>query len=418
MQPFRGTFDLLPVDARHHAWIISTARDIAARYGFGEITTPIFEYTEVFTRSLGETSDVVTKEMFAFTDRHGESLCLRPEGTAGVMRAVLSNKLTQEIPLKYFYAGPMFRYERPQKGRHRQFHQIGVEYIGESSAQSDAEVIAMADHILTQGFGLKNLSLQINTLGDQESRHAYRDILVKYLSQHQSKLSEESQIRLHKNPLRILDSKAPDDQEIVKDAPRLEEHLTEASQEHFRIVVDLLENHFNAQVTLSPRLVRGLDYYSHTVFEFVSDDLGAQSTVLAGGRYDQLSVMMGSPVLPSVGWAAGIERLRLLTTPPAPAYAKGVMIALGTEAESLAVPLGQILRQSNLCIEFAWNASLKSGLKKANKLQATYAIILGSEELMKKIAVVKNLETGEQKDISLETLPEYLSQPTRRYYGH
>ena len=408
MQPFRGTFDLLPAEARHHEWIISMARDIAARYGFGEIMTPIFEQTEVFTRSLGETSDVVTKEMFAFPDRHGESLCLRPEGTAGVMRAVLSNKLTQEIPLKYFYAGPMFRYERPQKGRHRQFHQIGVEYIGETSPQSDAEVISMANQIL-QGFGL-NLNLKINTLGDQESRNVYREHLVQYLKQYESQLSEESRVRLTKNPLRILDSKSPEDQKIVQNAPKLDKHLNQASKEIFKTVLGTLDA-LQIPYEIAPYLVRGLDYYSHTIFEFVSHDaaIGAQSTILAGGRYDQLSAMMGGPVLPSVGWAAGIERLRLLTTPPPPAYAKGVMIPLGAEAELTAIKIGQDLRYKGLCLEFAWNSSLKNGLKKANKLQTNYAVILGSEELAKQVTVVKNLETGQQQEVSLATLSEYLS---------
>lgn len=407
MQPFRGTFDLLPADARHHEWIASTARDIAARYGFGEIVTPIFEYTEVFTRSLGETSDVVTKEMFSFPDRHGESLCLRPEGTAGVMRAVLSNKLTQDIPLKYFYAGPMFRYERPQKGRYRQFHQIGVEYIGEASSQSDAEVIAMAQQILMQ-LGLQDITLELNTLGDSDSRIEYMQALIKYLKPYESKLSETSRMRLSKNVLRILDSKDPEDQEIIKNAPILEEFLTGASKKNFDIVKRILKD-LDIKYVVQPRLVRGLDYYSHTIFEFTSNNLGAQATVLAGGRYDQLSAMMGGPVLPSVGWAAGIERLRLLTQPPAPAYTKSIMIPLGEEAESVAVKMGQELRYQNLCLEFAWNSSLKSGLKKANKLQAQYAIILGSEELAKQVAVVKNLETGQQKEISLDKLVQYIS---------
>jgi len=281
LQPVRGTQDLLPDAARRHRQVSEAARATAALYGFDEIVTPIFEFTEVFARPIGEHTDIVAKEMYSLKDRGGEDLSLRPENTAGVVRAVLSNGLTQSTPLKFFYSGPMFRYERPQKGRFRQFHQIGVELLGVAQAQADIEVIALGRRILDRlGVG-DRVVLELNTLGDPESRTAYRAALVDYFAAHRARLSEDSRRRLDTNPLRILDSKSEEDLRINTDAPPFDRYLNEGSRDFFAAVRDGLDR-LGIECRLNPRLVRGLDYYAHTVFEFVTTDLGAQGTVLAG----------------------------------------------------------------------------------------------------------------------------------------
>ena len=304
--------------------MIETGRAVAARYGYAEVATPIFEFTEVFARTLGETSDVVTKEMYSFTDRGGEALTLRPEYTAGVARAFISGALGQNLPVKLFCSGPMFRYERPQKGRLRQFHQIDVEVIGAPEPLADVEVIALGAQIL-RALGLaEHVRLELNTLGDPESRQAYRDRLVGYLSAYRDRLSPDSQARLERNPLRILDSKDEGDREILKGAPTLDASLNEASKAFFagvRAGLDAL----GIAYAINPMLVRGLDYYTHTAFEFTTDRLGAQGAVLAGGRYDGLVAAMGGPDTPGIGWAAGVERLAMLLdeTPRGAAAGRG-----------------------------------------------------------------------------------------------
>ncbi|MBC7953743.1 MAG: histidine--tRNA ligase, partial [Rhodospirillaceae bacterium] len=311
LQPVRGTHDLLPEDTRRHRFVEETAFGVVRRYGYGEIVTPIFEFTEVFSRTLGETSDVVTKEMYTFADRSGDSLTLRPEGTAGVARAFISGGLSQNLPLKLFYRGPMFRHERPQKGRLRQFHQVGVELLGVEGPQADIEVVSMAWRML-QALGLGDkVQLEINTLGDAESRVAYRDALVAYLTPYKDKLSEDSRARLDKNPMRVLDSKDEGDKAIVAAAPLIQDALTPAAQEFFAQVTSGLTA-LGVPFVVNPKLVRGLDYYCHTAFEFTTTALGAQGTVLAGGRYDGLIGQMGGPATPGIGWAAGIERLSML----------------------------------------------------------------------------------------------------------
>ncbi len=349
LQPARGTQDLLPKAARRHRWVTETARKVSELYGYAEISTPIFEFTEVFTRPIGETSDIVSKEMYTFRDRGGEDVTLRPENTAGVVRAVLSNGLTQETPLKFFYNGPMFRYERPQKGRFRQFHQIGVELLGVAQSQADIEVIALGQRILNAlGIGDRVL-LKINTLGDLESRIAYRQALVAYFASRREDLSEDSRRRLDANPLRILNSKDPRDISVNAGAPPFDRYLNEESRDFFTHVRNGLDrlgiphhlssNHqLNIKYDWDRNLVRGLDYYTHTVFEFVTTDLGAQGTVLAGGRYDGLVELMGGPSMPGVGWAAGIERLALLIAePPAPRPIAVVPIGASGEAIALVV---------------------------------------------------------------------------------
>ena len=322
LQPPRGTHDLIGEEQRRHAHVVDTARRVAATYGFDEWSTPIFEDTRVFSRTLGETSDVVTKEMYTFDDRGGDSITLRPEATAGICRALVSNGLTQSLPQKVFYTGPMFRYERPQKGRYRQFHQIDIEILGSAEPLADAEAIACGWHILRELGVAGDTILEINTLGDQESRQAYRDALVAYFTEHQANLSPDSFTRLHRNPLRILDSKDEGDRRIVANAPVIAGHLTDAAAAFYAAVRRYLDA-FKVPYRENPRIVRGLDYYGHTAFEFVTDKLGAQGTVMGGGRYDGLVEEMGGPPTPAVGLAAGVERLAMLLEQPPPPPAPG-----------------------------------------------------------------------------------------------
>jgi len=403
LQPPRGTHDLIGEDQRRHTRVVETARRIAATYGCDEWSTPIFEDTRVFARTLGETSDVVTKEMYTFADRGGDNLTLRPENTAGVCRALVTNGLTQSLPQKVFYAGPMFRYERPQKGRYRQFHQIGIELIGPAEPLADAEAIACGRDILA-ALGIANETvLEINTLGDRPSRDAYRAALVDYFSAHRAALSAESQDRLDRNPLRILDSKDPADRALVADAPTILPHLTADAARHW----DRLREHlarFGVAFTENPRIVRGLDYYSHTAFEFVTTRLGAQGTVMAGGRYDGLVAEMGGPPTPAIGWAAGIERLGMLLAEPPPAPAGIAVIPADEPGEAAALDILQQLRAAGLRAEMAYRGNLKRRLERANKTGARAAILVGGDEMTRGVAQVKNLVTGTQAEVPLAEL--------------
>lgn len=407
-QPARGTHDLLPQDVEEHRAVVALARQRAELYGFEEIQTPIFEFTGVFHR-LGDASDIISKETYTFEDRGGESLTLRPEGTAAIMRAILSNGLTQNTPLKVFYHGPMFRYERPQKGRYRQHHQIGVELVGPATAEADCDVIALADGLLKALHFEAPPTLHLNTLGDEESRGAYREALVAYFSKYEKDLSSDSQQRLTKNPLRILDSKDPKDKVLLGEAPLYKAYLTSASQAFFETVQDTLTR-LGIEFHLSPHLVRGLDYYCHTVFEFVTDALGAQGTVLAGGRYNGLIKSMGGPDLPGVGWAGGVERLRALSRLSLSRQPLIALIPLGDEAEKSAYTLAHSLREEGLKIELGYSGNRSKRLKKAHKLQAAAAVFIGEEELSAQKATVRDLETGGQQDVALERLGAYLKE--------
>jgi histidyl-tRNA synthetase len=409
LQPVRGTQDLLPEAMRRHRRVSETARRLAELYGFAEIATPIFEFTEVFARPIGEHTDIVSKEMYSFADRGGEEITLRPENTAGVVRAVLSNGLTQSTPLKFFYSGPMFRYERPQKGRFRQFHQIGAELLGVAQPQADIEIIALGWRILTAlGIG-DRITLELNTLGDPESRAAYRDALVAYFSAHTERLSEDSRNRLGRNPLRILDSKDEGDRQIVADAPDFAEYLNDASREFFARVRDGLAL-LDIPYRVNPRLVRGLDYYTHTVFEFVTTDLGAQGTVLAGGRYDGLVELMGGPTMAGIGWAAGIERLAMLIEEPAGPPRPVALLPLGGAAERLAPKLGEALRDAGLVVEMTYSGNLQRRMRRADRFNARAAVLLGDDELAQNAATVRDLDSGEQSLVPLAELPARLKQ--------
>jgi histidyl-tRNA synthetase len=407
LQPARGTQDLLPEAARRHRRVSETARETAALYGFAEMTTPIFEFTEVFARPIGEHTDIVSKEMYTFTDRGGEEVTLRPENTAGVVRAVLSNGLTQSTPLKFFYSGPMFRYERPQKGRFRQFHQIGVELIGVAQPQADIEVIALGNRIL-QALGVADRAvLELNTLGDPESRIAYRDALVGYFSARHSELSEDSRRRLERNPLRILDSKDPGDQRITSEAPDFSQYLNDASRDFFARVQGGLDQ-LGIAYRRNPRLVRGLDYYTHTVFEFVTTDIGAQGTVLAGGRYDGLVELMGGPAMAGVGWAAGIERLALLIEEPPAAPRPIALVPIGEAAEALALTLAEELRSAGLVVDLGYSGNVQRRMRRADRIGARAAVLLGEDELARGAATLRDLDSGAQSEVALDELPARL----------
>ncbi len=409
LQPVRGTHDLLGEDMRRHRKVAETARDIAARYCFEEIATPIFEFSEVFKRTLGDTSDIVTKEMYSFTDRGGDDVTLRPEGTAGVCRALISGGLAQRLPLKFFYYGPMFRYERPQKGRLRQFHQIGVENLGVAEPPADIDTIALGAAIL-DGLGvLAKTRLEINTLGDAESRSAYRAALVGYFQGHVGALSPDSRLRLERNPLRILDSKDEGDRKLVADAPLFTDFLNSESKEFFSQVTKGLER-LGITFTINPRLVRGLDYYCHTAFEFTTEALGAQGAVLAGGRYDGLVATMGGPTVPAIGWAGGVERLAMLLAEAPPQPRPVAVVPIGPEAEAEAPLLAARLRKAGFAVELGYRGNVGKRMKAANKANARVALLLGEDEMKRGAATVRDLDTGEQSEVPLSDLNDRLAR--------
>lgn len=409
IRPVRGTHDLFGETIRRHRHVIETGYQTARLYGYEEIQTPIFEFTEVFERSLGDTSDVVTKEMYTFADRGGDSLTLRPENTASVARAVISNGLLQALPLKLFYAGPMFRYERPQKGRLRQFHQIGVELIGAPEPLADVEVIAVGAQILERLGIADQVTLELNTLGDPESRMAYRQQLVSYLEGFRDRLSADSRVRLERNPLRILDSKDEGDRAIVRDAPRLADTLNQASLDFFRAVRDGLDE-LGIAYTLDERLVRGLDYYSHTAFEFTTTALGAQGAVIAGGRYDGLVEEIGGPSTPGVGWAAGVERLALLAT-NAPQEPRPVAIVpIGEAAEAEARKLAAELRRAGIAVELAFKGKPGQRMKRADRANARFAVSMGEAELAAGTLKLRDLDTKEEQTVDRDGIVALLTR--------
>lgn len=408
LQPIRGTHDLLPDAMRRHRHVVEAAGAVAGRYGYDAMATPVFEATEVFARTLGETSDVVTKEMYSFETKGGDSVTLRPENTAGVARAVISNGLHQSLPLRYFYAGPMFRHERPQKGRQRQFHQIGIELIGVAHPLGDVETIAAGAAVL-DALGVRERTvLELNTLGDTESRAAYRDRLVGYLSRFRDDLSEDSRRRLDINPLRILDSKNARDGEIVAGAPVFGDSLTGGARAWFEAVKAGLDA-IGIAYRLNERLVRGLDYYCHSAFEFTTRALGAQGAVIAGGRYDGLIGRMGGPETPGVGWAGGIERLALLAEADLPAPRPVALVPIGEASERAALPLAERLRAAGYRIDMTFDGNLKKRMKRADRVGARAAVLIGSDELAAGAATVRDLDSGEQGAVALDSLAEALA---------
>ncbi len=409
LQPIRGTHDVLAEEHRLFRLVTETAYEVAARYGYQEYSTPIFEYTDVFARTLGDTSDIVTKEMYTFSDRNGESLTLRPEYTAGICRMFMSNGMTQQLPLKVFCRGPMFRYERPQKGRQRQFHQIDAEILGVPDPLADIEVIALGAHILETLGLMDQVKLEINTLGDMESRMAYRSCLVEYFNDYRDKLSEESLVRLERNPLRILDSKDKGDRVLVECAPLMAENLNTRSEDFFGQVKQGLES-LGIEYQIEPHLVRGLDYYCHTAFEFTTDTLGAQGAILAGGRYDGLIETMGGPPTPGIGWAAGVERLAMMVKDGPKPSRPIVVIPVGGDQVSQALIITQRLRKAGWNIDLGYSGNVKKRLNRANKANAVAALLIGEDELEKGVVTLRDMETGQQFEAPLSSLEEHLAR--------
>lgn len=407
-QPVRGMQSLLGEDADRMAAVVAAFDRVRRLYGFKRVEVPVLEPTEVFARTMGETTDVVSKEMYSFDDRSGDSVTMRPEFTAGIARAYLSEGWQQYAPLKVAAHGPAFRYERPQKGRFRQFHQLDAEIIGACEAAADVEILAFAAQLLKE-LGIEGTVLKLNTLGDPETRAAWRDALFEHFSAKADALSDESRERLERNPLRILDSKAHQDWPVVDSAPVIDDFLTAEARDFFAEVTAGLDS-AGVEWERAPRLVRGLDYYRHTAFEFMTDRLGAQGTVLAGGRYDGLMEALGGLPTPAVGWAAGIERLSMLIDAPEPDRPSVVVVPLGDRAEVAAKGIVAGLRREGVATDMAYRGNMKKRLSRANSAGAAYALIIGDDELDRGEAQLKSLESGEQRSVSLDLLAQAIQQ--------
>ncbi|MBE0482257.1 MAG: histidine--tRNA ligase [Bacterioplanes sp.] len=419
IQAIRGMNDLLPEQSPVWQYLEGTVKEVLASFGYDEIRMPIVEQTALFKRSIGEVTDIVEKEMYTFEDRNGDSLTLRPEGTASCVRACEEHGLLYNQTQRLWYTGPMFRHERPQKGRYRQFHQIGVETFGIASADIDAEVILLTARLWAM-LGLTDaVTLQLNTLGSNDARARYRDALVEYLTQHLDQLDEDSQRRLHSNPLRVLDSKDANTQAILANAPQLHDYLDDDSREHFARLRSILDA-AGVSYEINQRLVRGLDYYCKTVFEWVTDKLGAQGTVCAGGRYDGLVEQLGGKPTPAVGFAMGVERLVLLLEtleriPSAVLHTVDVYLcAVGDGTDQAALLLANQLRDEALglrVLTHCGGGSFKSQLKKADKSGARFALILGDSELSAGTIVIKDLRVdGEQVTLAQADVAAWLNE--------
>lgn len=416
----RGMNDIYGLQSQAFSTVLAGAEHVLQQYGYQQIRLPIVEKTELFARSIGEVTDIVEKEMYTFSDRNGDSLSLRPEGTAGCVRAMIENGLLHNQVQKVYYSGPMFRHERPQKGRYRQFHQFGVEVFGLEGPDIDIELILLIAR-LWDTLGLENLELQINSLGSQQAREDYRAQLVRYLTRYQDQLDEDSQRRLYTNPLRVLDSKNPAMAEIVAGAPKLIDALDEASRHHFDQVCAALDS-LGIQYAVNPNLVRGLDYYNRTVFEWVTTELGSQGTVCAGGRYDGLVEQIGGKSTPAVGFAMGIERLmallvdqqKIVETPSADIF---IVLAGGSTLQPGLV-MAEMLREAlpnQTVVMNCGGGSFKSQFKKADKSGARYALILGDDEVTKQQVTIKSLrEDAEQKTLEWDQLISFFNVDTKR----
>ncbi len=409
LQPLRGTKDLLPEDFKTQEYIINTARKISELYNYEPLSTPIIEYTNIFDRTLGDSSDVVSKEMYSFLDKSNESIALRPEFTAGIMRAFISNSLTHSLPLKFFSYGPVFRYDRPQAGRQRQFHQINFEYLGAEGAYTDAESIKLAKDILDALDISEDITLELNSLGCAQSRENYQQKLVEYFHAHKDNLSEDSLKRLAKNPMRILDSKDIGDQEIVRFAPLISDCYTDEAKQYFNDVLRYLEA-LGVKYKINQRLVRGLDYYCHTAFEFTTTQLGAQSTVLAGGRYDGLAEIMGGPKTPAIGFAAGVERLALMRKYESQRIAPIYILPIGDENIATALFAADFLRKNNLSTVFDNKGKVDKRLARALKQDARYLIFIGDEERISGKYKLKDLEKREEKILTLDEIVKLVAE--------
>ena len=403
----KGMKDRHSDDVRKYDFIVDTAKKVFSKYGFERIITPILEETELFRRSVGDETDVVSKEMYEFKDKGNRSVSMRPEGTAGVVRAYLEAGLHKSDPIvKWFYNGPMYRYEAPQKGRYREFHQVGAEIFGIRSPYLDAEIIRMGCEFLEK-LGITGLTVEINSLGNIESRKKYIEDLKAFMAERLDKLSEDSKKRYEKNPLRALDSKDKGDQEQFKDAPKLYDYLDEESKKYFEDTKKYLEL-LNIKYVENSKLVRGLDYYSDTVFEIKSDKLGAQATVLAGGRYDRLLEILDNVKIPAIGFAAGMERIAMLMDENLIGNKEnGVYIVYFDDTKEYFIKTLEELRKNDIKASFDYNPkSFGAQMKKANKINAEYVLILGEEEQKENVVTLKKFSTGEQKKYSLDKVIE------------
>jgi len=419
LQSVRGMRDILPEQSPSWQFIEETARKLFNSYGYKELRTPIIEPTELFKRSIGDATDIVEKEMYTFEDRNGDSLTLRPEGTAGCVRAGMQHGLLHNQQQRIWYIGPMFRHERPQKGRYRGFYQAGIETYGIATPDIDAEIIAIAARFWKL-LGFKNVRLEINSLGSNKARQSYKEILIEYFSEHQDQLDEDSQRRLHKNPLRILDTKNPKMKELVDNAPDLLDYLDDESKEHFEGLKQRLDK-IGITYQVNSRLVRGIDYYNRTVFEWITEDLGSQGTICAGGRYDGLVKQLGGRETPAFGFGIGLDRLQLLVEEQGLDQSNNnphaYLVMAGKEAELAGISLAESLRDTNPNLRLLTNGgggSFKTQLKRANNSNASYAFILGDNEISESSITIKplreNLNILEQQSIPQNELADFISK--------
>ncbi len=403
LRPVRGMKDLLPKDFLIHDHIISMAKKRAELYGFKAMNVPILEYTEVFTRTLGSSSDVVSKEIYSFFDKSDDTIALRPEFTAGVMRSFISSGLFHEVPLKFFSHGPLFRYDRPQAGRQRQFHQLNYEAIGADGVYADAEVISLAqDTIHDFGFS-DDVILELNSLGSSISRERYQQSLVDYFSKYFDSLSNDSKRRLEKKPMRILDSKDEEDKKIVSGAPVISDSYIPEDRKYFDDLQNLL-NIMNIKYTINPKLVRGLDYYCHTAFEFTTNKLGAQSAIGGGGRYDGLCKLMGGPDMPAVGFALGIERIALMKEFSVESARPFVLIPIGDENIEHAIKIASMLRSKSIYTLLEYRGKISKRMQNADKANAKKVIFIGSDEVASGMFKTKDMDNGTESYLRIEEL--------------
>lgn len=405
--PLRGMKDLLPEDFRIHKYIEAVAKKVSELYGYEGFETPLLENTQIFDRTLGDTSDVVSKEMYSFADKKGRIIALRPEFTASIVRAFISNGLKQNLPLKLFSSGPIFRYDRPQEGRQRQFHQLNFEYIGAIGPYSDAETISMASRLLKELGLTDDITLELNSLGCAESRAKYQLTLIEYFKKYENELSSDSKHRLEKNPLRILDSKDAGDKKVAENAPVITSYYTKDAAKYFDEVKSYLDI-LDVKYHINPRLARGLDYYCHTAFEFITNKLGAQGTLLAGGRYDGLTKLMGGEEILAIGFAAGIERIALMGSFKPEKSRPTIIMPIGDERFNYCINLAKQLRNKNIVTTISSSGKLSKRMQGALSSKAKYVIFIGSTEQEKGICKLKNLDQNSEQEVSMSQLADII----------
>ena len=403
IQSVRGTHDLFGSELTKYNKVQELVKNFAQIYDFNEIITPIFESTDLFKKPLGEQSDVVLKEMYTFEDKNNSFLTLRPEHTTPTLRAAISNNLLERMPRKLFGIGPVFRRERPQKGRYRQFNQINFEILGTYDISADIELILLADSILKNLFPNKKIFLYLNSLGEKNNLKLFKQELSSYFEKYKNELSEDSQKKIYSNPLRILDSKNSHDNEIGKNAPKISNFYSQEASEKFNNIQNILSD-LSVNYKINPNLVRGLDYYCHTVFEFKTDELGSQDTLIGGGRYDGLTKLLGGPDIPGVGWAGGVERMIMLMDDLLNKEKKVHLVIMSEEFKKYGLRVLNKLRKNNICVNFDYKYNLKKSLSFANQIKSDYAIIIGDNEFQNNLCTLKNLNKNTQNTTTLEKI--------------